>query len=309
MDYSIYKLSFKTPVHFGGGRLSGSNNTFFADTLFSAFYKEAIKLFGEDNAKDLYYSAQNNALLLSDAMPYCDDTLFIPKPIIAIKSEKQGDSSLKKKFKKLKYIPIEDIDAYMSGNYNPSEALELLNEIGKKDNRSYVLVNDNKDNEPYNVGIYNFEKNKGLYFIVGAETEAIKNMVEDIMYSLSYTGIGGKISAGLGKFDYEYIDENSLLTSKLKARGSLYTSLSISMAKEKEIEKVVEGASYELIKRSGFIASEKAFDTPIKKRDFYCFKGGSCFNSKFEGDVFNVSSSSSKHEVYRYAKPMLLSLK
>ena len=36
MDYKIYKLKFKTAVHFGNGMLNSSERVLRADTLFSA---------------------------------------------------------------------------------------------------------------------------------------------------------------------------------------------------------------------------------------------------------------------------------
>ncbi|MGN1457087.1 MAG: hypothetical protein ACI4XP_03925 [Acutalibacteraceae bacterium] len=51
MNEYIIKLKFTTPVHFGNGRLATSENFIYADTLFSAFYKEAIKINGEHYAE------------------------------------------------------------------------------------------------------------------------------------------------------------------------------------------------------------------------------------------------------------------
>ena len=43
MEYEIYKLDFRTGVHFGTGMLNESVMTFYADQLFSALYIEALK--------------------------------------------------------------------------------------------------------------------------------------------------------------------------------------------------------------------------------------------------------------------------
>lgn len=305
MEYSIFKLSFKAPVHFGNGRLNQSIYTFCADTLFSAMYKEAIKLYGEEGADKLRMLAVSGDMLISDAMPYCRDTLFIPKPIIHIGGNRESDSSMKKKFKKLSYIPISDIDSYLNGDYDPSSALEQLKGLGVFGVSEKAAVNPGADSEPYRVGTFTFDSENGcgLYFIFGGTDDACE-MICKVMNSLSYIGIGGKVSAGYGRFDYTYEKADSELKNRFDRESSRYMSLSISMAAdEAETEKAVDGAFYELIKRSGFVSSESYSENQMKKRDLYCFKSGSCFSNRFAGDVFDVSEGGS-HSVYRYAVPM-----
>lgn len=306
MEYSIFKLRFKAPVHFGDGRLNRSVYTFFADTLFSAMYKEAIKLYEKKEADKLRIFALNGDMLISDAMPYCNDTLYFPKPIIHIDGNRESDSSMKKKFKKLSYIPIDDMDAYMKGDYDPSMALEQLKGLGMSDVSEKAAVNPGKNSEPYRVGTFTFsnEIGYGLYFIFGGTDDAY-DMIYDIMDSLSYTGIGGKVSSGYGRFYYTNEDVDSNLRDRFEGNYSRYMSLSVSMAvNEEQTEKAVDGSYYELIKRSGFVSSESYSNNQMKKRDFYCFKSGSCFSDRFRGSVFDVSEGG-KHSVYRYAVPML----
>lgn len=90
MNYDVYKLKFKTPVHFGTGRLSGTMNTIYADTIFLALCCEAQKLMGEGGADKLCSLAENNGLRISDAMPYFNDALSIPKPIMSAEGKEQS---------------------------------------------------------------------------------------------------------------------------------------------------------------------------------------------------------------------------
>lgn len=301
----IYKLKFKAPVHFGSGRLTTGNNVFFADTLFSALCHEAVKFYGNSGAEKLFTLAKNGELLLSDGMPYSGDTLLVPKPIIHVEGDRESNSSLKKKFKKLKYIPIDDIGTFMSGSYDPSNVADI--DLGKTTLRSMVAVHEYEDNEPYRTSVYTFADNSGLYFIASVANDEIKKLLEKLMKSISYTGIGGKLSTGLGRFDFEPLELPQQLETSLVAESSTYMSLSVSMATDSEIDRVVDGAYYEMIKRSGFVASETYYDTPLKKVDLYCFKGGSCFAKRFAGDVFDVSRGGA-HPVYRYAKPMFIAI-
>lgn len=302
MKYTVYKLNFKTPVHFGNGRLTSSSDAIYADTLFSALYKESLKLWGKSEADKLYNYCLNGEIVLSDMMPYSEDTYYIPKPIVPVKGNNDGNSVIKKKFKNLKYIPLYDLSEFISGNYIPNDTVSF----GLSQLKTSVVVNNLTDNEPYNIGTFTFNKKYGLYFIVKASEEGAE-LLSDIMDSLSYTGIGGRLSSGLGRFDYSYTDLEYKLEERLEKESDTYMSLSVSMADENELVNIIEGASYTLIKRSGFIASETYGDTPLKKQDFYCFKSGSCFKQKFKGNIFDVSNQG-RHSVYRYLKPMFIGL-
>lgn len=106
MEYKIYKFHFKIAVHFGNGTLADTSNRLMADTVFSAICLEAAKKSAED-LQQLVTWAKEGSLQISDAMPFIEDTLYLPKPTLRIRTEQSGDSTVKKAFKKLKYIPLD----------------------------------------------------------------------------------------------------------------------------------------------------------------------------------------------------------
>lgn len=303
MNTYFYRLTFKTPVHFGHGRLSGSSSGIFADTLFSALFTEAL---GTGEAEKLLELAKNGGLIFSDLFPYSFDTYFIPKPIMRIQTDKKGDSSLKKKFKGLTHIPVNDIDEYICGDYNPDKAAEKLHGIGKGSLRQSVRIVGDHDNEPYSVGLFTFTEGCGLYF-AAAVTDDAKELLDRIMTALSLTGIGGKRSSGLGKFAFERINADDVFKKRLGA-GCEAMSLSICLPKESELESAMTGATFETVRRSGFVGSETYSDTSLRKRDLYCFRAGSVFKNRFDGDIYDVSTGEGRHPVYRYARPMWFSV-
>ena len=81
--------------------------------------------------------------------------------------------------------------------------------------------------------------------------------------------------------------------------------LSTALPRDEELEKSLEGATYLLEKRSGFVSSDKYADEQRKKKDMYVFMAGSYFVNCFDGDIYDVSEGGS-HPVYRYAKPMFM---
>lgn len=309
MQYVLFKLSFKSPVHFGTGRLSESSSTVCADTLFSALYMEALCLHGAQKADELRKNVLDGKLLISDTLPYCGDMLFVPKPVIYVDGRCEGDSSMKKLFKDLKYIPYSDMALYLQGNYDPTDALRKLDESGCSDVSVRVRIIPGEDSLPYNVGIFRFNENNGLYFICGYEDNAVYEMICDIVSSLSYSGIGGKISSGYGRFDFTCTCLPAEFEKTLTGQHQYYMSLSVCLGvDENENDRAVDGSYFELVKRSGFVGSETYYSSFRKKKDLYCFRSGSCFRNRFNGCIADVSDGEGTHQVYRYAMPLFYGL-
>ena len=66
--------------------------------------------------------------------------------------------------------------------------------------------------------------------------------------------------------------------------------LSVALPRDEELECALNGASYQLSKRSGFVASSDYADEWRKKKELFVFVSGSCFEQLFEGDVYDVSN-------------------
>ena len=96
-----------------------------------------------------------------------------------------------------------------------------------------------------------------------------------------------------------------IFEAHLKNKTSRQILLSVALPKEDELESALDKASYQLLKRSGYVASENYADEWKKKKDLYVFSAGSCFEQRFEGDIYDVSDNG-KHPVYRYAKALFL---
>lgn len=311
MNYRLYRLTFSTSVHFGSGRLGSSDNRFLADRLFSALCSEAVKNDGYEELQFIYESAKHGKLLISDSMPFSGKTLFLPKPIVSVEHKSDEISSvIKKEFKKLSYIPSDKFNDFFSGKLDAAEANRTLSEIGEYSEKTSAAITDGKDAMPYNIGLFTFSENCGLYFIIGYEEDTVLSRFDAIIHSLGYSGIGGKISSGLGKFNAENYDVPDDILKLLNENDdeAVYISLSVCMAREDELKKAVSGAEYAVIRRSGFVNSTTYSNTLRKRKDLFCFSSGSSFRNRFEGDVFDLSDGGN-HPVYRYAKPLFMGVK
>ena len=302
MEYAIYKLAFKTGVHFGNGALSSNALTFLADNLFSALYIEALKLGKND---ELYSLCADGRLLISDAFPYIGDRYFLPKPNIYIEPKDRGNSSAKKAYKKLKFIPAELMGDYIDGQIDPNAC--SISSLGAETEQIMASIGrDGDDTMPFSVGTYYFAEGNGLYVILAYNGNVARELFEELMESLSYTGIGGKRSSGKGKFELRLAHKTDALMKLMQQNTGRYMLLSTALPADTELDEALQSASYLMQRRAGFIYSEDFADTLVKKNDLYTMQSGSCFAKPFKGGIYDVSGGLGSHPVYRYAKSVFM---
>jgi CRISPR-associated protein Csm4 len=306
MDYKIYKLKFSGAVHFGKNSLENSEYTFCADTLFSALCIEAFKL-GKEQLDRLYQYAVGGKLLISDAMPYMKDAYFLPKPMCRIENDDdKGNSSVKKAYKKLKFIESDKLTQYLAGKYDVLNAPDLNEDLGCFDMKVSASIRGEEQTLPYRVEAYHFNDGNGLYIVVGYEESEILEFVEGLLTNLSYAGIGGKRTSGMGRFELINAKFPKSIIERLGVQGDRYMTLSVSLPKDDELENALYNAQYLLCRRSGFVSSDTYSENQMRKKDLYVLRAGACIYNRFDGDIYDVSDNVGKHPVYRYAKPMFL---
>ena len=318
MNYSIFKLKFKTALHIGqdsgGSSLESSQFVIHADTLFSALCHEGLVYNGVEGLNKIVSMFSEGRCLISDLFPYVDEELLLPKPILVVKREEQrGLTGERKKMKNIKYIPSSDFTnylAYLTGkvDYTPVEHDYGINEV-----RSAVAIYNGGDSDTFRIGTFVFAENVGLYFIAGWHEEEDYQFLLKILKLLGKSGIGGKRSSGLGKFDVEepisldspFTEGQKLINNMLNSYNAEWQMcLSVAIPSEDEKE-AIEDSSYSLIRRGGFVQSENYSQTPLKKKVTYSFSPGSCFKKRFNGTILDVSNYGN-HPVYRYGKPLFL---
>lgn len=304
MDYKLFKLEFLNGVRFGKGNLENTEITFHADTLFSALFIEALKL---NKEKKFLEYVRCNELLFSDAFPYKGKQYYIPKPMIhyePVKNDKRGNSEEKKRFKKMKYIPQEYLKSFIKGEF-PEEELKEEQKFSVHSMKVSVGIRGNEEPEPYRVSAFHFQEGNGLYLIVGYQKTEAAELFETLLDSLSYNGIGGKRSAGMGRFEYMEDKVPDDLKTNIQKESKKYILLSAALPEDQEMNEIIEKASYNLLKRSGFVMSETYAEQQMRKRDLYVFAAGSCFEKTFTGRLIEEREGG-KHPVFRYEKALFL---
>ena len=146
-----------------------------------------------------------------------------------------------------------------------------------------------------------------MYLILAYQKLEAAELFEQLLYSLSYSGLGGKRSAGLGRFEYMEHEMPDELKEKLQKKADKYMLLSAALPEDQEMEKkkILENASYNVLKRSGFVSSETYAEQQRRKRDLYVFDAGSCFEKIFEGRLIEEEEDG-RHSVFRYEKALFL---
>ena len=138
-------------------------------------------------------------------------------------------------------------------------------------------------------------------------------MLKELFTLLGLSGIGGRTSAGYGRFhlDGEPICLNTAEDASLRwmlqalERGTApYLLLTSSLPTGEEMDAALEGAAFQLARRGGF-ASTEWVETPVKKQTQYFLTAGSVLQHTYQGKLCDVGIGV-PHPVYRYSKPLFM---
>lgn len=322
MNYCLFKLKFTSPVHFGSGSMAHSLDTgemtCHADTLFSALCHSAAVLGGEEKVAWLIELAQTSAIRFSDCMPYKDETLYLPRLCWQLKKAPDDNQKM---LKRAEWISVSEMESYLStlrgeGDYCWENA-GYKSTFGTTVELTKAAVPSDADAVPYTVGLFQFFDDCGLYFILQYEKEDDAAKIEQLVQALGYSGIGGKISAGYGKFEVSdvtyfscledtYDEATAWLYQHFNCSDSKYwTLLTTSLPADEELESVISTACFQVVRRGGFTHPRGKNSELLKKQTQYFLSAGSVVTHPFSGSLFSVGFSPD-HPIYRYSRPILL---
>jgi CRISPR-associated protein Csm4 len=293
----LFKFDFDR-VHFGDAGLESSTIGCAADTLYSALCITALRMGGQDLLDELAAAA---TLRLSDLMPYVGECYLVAKPLHAVQTE--NSSVQKKAAKKVGFVPVDQLGDFLAGRADLEELAALQARIGVHAVAAKASIhNGGDDAEPYRVGYFKFADHAGLWLLATGSDPELKLLttVFDGMGAL-----GGERTAGYGTFTLTEATPPPELTAS-SVEGSVMT-LTTALPADDELDAVLTGATYRLVKRSGFIASSSYAETPRRRRDLYKLAAGSVFTRPFDGVIADVGGGGT-HPVYSYARPLFLAL-
>ena len=313
----LFKLRFTAPVHFGSSlsavSLQGSEFTFCADRLFSALCMTGAAQDTEFPER-LYQMAKKGQFRLSDAFPWKDGSFYLPRPCLEAKTVQDSDASQRKVMKKVSWLPIEKYPDFVCSlcGQNPIDPQSLLVHFGEESTTTRAAILPGEDTLPYTVGQFRFADNCGLYFLMELENEAELPGLIALVRQLGYGGIGGKVSSGYGSFELDAVGsiselgrQGEILTEMLQESDpACWVSLTTSLPTDDQLEETLEGALYQVTRRSGFVQGYNG-----KKAEQFFLAAGSTFLHQFTGDIYQVAPAGCSHPVYRYAMPLFMGVK
>ncbi|MBS5869086.1 MAG: type III-A CRISPR-associated RAMP protein Csm4 [Fusobacterium periodonticum] len=335
MSYLLYKLRFLNGIHIGtasGNTLEETMMSVYSDTFYSAIFNEYMKIYNDD---ELYKISETGEFLISDLLPFKEKEdmstdFYLPKPFISLQrnettKEKNDEEVIdRKKVKATNFIPADKLGQYFSFLKTGKNFPEIDDDFGKKELYTKNKVSlKNEDTKLYNIEVFKFNEKSGLYFIVRLpENNEWQEIFENILESLSLTGIGGKRNSGFGQFisedpmffdgeDFDAIESESdaYINKALYSEEEKYLSISSYSPKIEEIEKIKESENYyQLIKRSGFVNSSLYSEQAEKRKQVYMLSSGSVLSFKPEGKILDLNLHG-KHSIYRMGKPIVLGVK
>ena len=282
MNYFLFKLSFHTPCHFGSSdsalSLCTSEDHFCADTLFSALCHTARTLYGNSGVEALIEKAQKDQLFLSDAMPWCGERYYLPRPFLAARTDGHTAGAERKAMKNLAYIAVEDMADYLACMRGQ--------------------------------GLFDAGRKKQCFGVPMDSDDAA--WLRTLMRALGLSGIGGKVNSGYGKFTVDdeiylndpFDEQTAWLFRALCRDAPAYLLLTTALPDEEELERTMEDASYTLTRRGGFVSSDSFAPSGQKKREQFFLTAGSVVRRRFGGALYLAARQD--HPVYRFSKPLLL---
>lgn len=335
MSYLLYKLRFLNGIHIGtasGNTLEETMMSVYSDTFYNAIFNEYMKIYNDD---ELYKISETGEFLISDLLPFKEKEdmstdFYLPKPFISVQrnettKEKNDEEVIdRKKVKATNFIPADKLGEYFSFLKTGKNFPEIDDDFGKKELYTKNKVSlKNEDTKLYNIEVFKFNEKSGLYFIVRLpENNEWQEIFENLLESLSLTGIGGKRNSGFGQFisedpmffdgeDFDAIESESdaYINKALYSEEEKYLSISSYSPKIEEIEKIKESENYyQLIKRSGFVNSSLYSEQAEKRKQVYMLSSGSVLSFKPGGKILDLNLHG-KHSIYRMGKPIVLGVK
>jgi len=293
-EWVAYLLEARSPFHFGerGVGLEGASTVLHSDTLFSALCL-ALRELGEDLDsllrrfprvdKGENLSDGEAPFLLSSAFPFARGVYLFPKPMVWLGELEDAPFESRKEIRDVEFVSKPLFEAMLTGQsvrgflkselllqdgsvwVTPGEA-EALGSLADpyagirlwaEETVPRVTV-DRATNrsEVYSVGRVRFAEGGGLFFLAEYRDREVRPMVEKALRALGDVGIGGERSSGHGQFHLEVALAPAALKLPGPEESNAFVTLSLYWPTRQEVGAgVLEGASYRLLQRRGWVSS------------------------------------------------------
>lgn len=318
-------------MHLGLGRESHdvSATMLQSDTMSAALASlRAMQGRGDSTEKFL------ESFTLSSAFPYDGEEYFLPRMSgrLSIKVEGQEEEQYRKKLKKLQFVsePLwrrlvcgESItvdEGQLQGEFLLAKANPEFEKPMKHLAMQRVTVpRDGGQNATPFVFDWTFfshgKRETGLYCLLQADGEEVRQEVVSLFHELGQTGIGADKSVGGGRFDVE--TEDVEIREVDHSNRLLLLSTYIPSDEDLKALNLLE-SDYQLLKRSGFMAgSNREEHRHLRRNSIYMFDVGSVMATRqhvatLQGQIVDLRpqwDDAEMHPVLRSGRALAIHIK
>ncbi len=316
MDVYIYRLMFKSPVHFGdtGIDLENVQEYVGSDTLFSALINVVNIYYGSDEAGNLIDRFLDTPpFILTSLFIYSDDLHFLPRPMDDSFIPEEIKRAKGKDLKKLKWLEKRDFLKWQRQEELTSEDIdEMLKKQGEYKNAfvkeirpRVVLDRITQQSSIYHCGYIHFRQNAGLYGIVAFRDSSFVEKFKTIISLLGQTGIGGEKTYGCGMFEVTFEPVSDIFLDILNAERDKHILLSLYHPSDNEKHTLkYDLISYDIIRKKGWITTGRNA-LPLKRKSAGFITEGSVIKKTLKGCLIDVTPDNPppdilSHKIYRY---------
>jgi CRISPR type III-A-associated RAMP protein Csm4 len=312
---------------------SAFNNVIDSDMLWGIILTALNLLYGRSKTDEIVEQCSQGKppFLLSDCFPYIEKNgkreLLFPKVILKSQAQNAMNNDLIyntiKKFKKEKYISLNDFQDIINGRKTEIDLLIKFVEIKDSNEREIfeiktitnthtsidrltcVTAYGENDKGLLYTTDDTFIGNGGLYFLF----EGDFSIIEPALNFLCHWGIAEDVSSGKGHFEISFEDFNM----EFPENPTHFVTLSGYLPSDEEVEQFdEEHTHYELVKKAGKMSSRHLFTHQYAKDEVYFMAAGSSFpwlGNKVYGrlrEVAKVGDMSIKFNGFAFAIPAIL---
>ncbi|MFQ6614344.1 MAG: type III-A CRISPR-associated RAMP protein Csm4, partial [Fidelibacterota bacterium] len=224
MQYTAFRLAFRSPVHIGSNRpgFEHTERYIHSDTLFSALMQSWSVLFPHDLERFFSDGEEPSVTFpyfqISSAFPWIGENYFFPRPYRSTGPLAVGEPSPRraKQIKRLVWLEQSLFEAWLNGSppaFKPEETFgdgvfwSPGQKEGKTDNSSpfrtedsaRIIMNRNtNETTPFYFTRLFFAPNAGLFFLARFKDDSWRKKFTAALRLLGDEGLGGDRSVGHG---------------------------------------------------------------------------------------------------------------
>lgn len=339
MATRAFRLAMQSPLHVGRAGVGFEETQAYipSDTLFSALVITWLEMGEPEAVEGLRESFEENPpLLLTSAFPILGHVMLLPRPRLEPTGQQGGDSSSRKKFKKVQWVSHTLFQQILQGQGGPEplwqsgvtiqdgqvlvsadEARQIAGALDKpalvstikpgeaadlhgwqEAKAPHVTVDRNSNASTiYHVGRVHFAQGCGLWFMAKGKDTWL-DRTAGALDLLQDSGIGGQRSRGHGRF---YLNEMGVPPQLERATGNYQVLLSRLAPKKTEMELLRQPHSrYDLVAVGGYSVypgREAVIRQQVRLLSEGSIIGGS---ERPPGQLVDVKPEIVRHPIYRY---------